>query len=110
MLTPKENKFIELQRKKRKHYLIIFFVFLIFMVVMYPVTVNIAFDFVKQALNINLPHEARKGMFEGFLMMMVTGGLIGIFLGLVLGFYIMDTRWLKIVDKLVPLVKEQMES
>ena len=41
-------------------------------------------------------------MFEGLLMMLGGGGLFGLSLGLFLGFYILNTRWLKIIDKFVP--------
>ena len=105
MLTAREIRFIELQRRNKKHYLIIFFVLLIFVIIAYPVLTKIAFSFVERALNITFSYEEKKGMFEGFFMLLVGGGLFGVFLGLTLGFYILNTRWLKIIEKLVPFVK-----
>jgi hypothetical protein len=44
-------------------------------------------------------------------MLLVGGGLFGAFLGLMLGFYILNTRWLNIIEKLVPFVKgEKLED
>jgi hypothetical protein len=102
MLTPREIRFIALQRKNRKHYLIIFFVLLIVVIVGYPVVTRIGLSFVEQAFEITFSYQARKGLCEGLLMTFVGGGLFGLSLGLFLGFYILNTRWLKIIDKFVP--------
>ena len=102
MLTSKEMRFIALQRKNRKHYLIIFLVLLIVVIIAYPVVTKIAFGFVERTLEITFSYEEKKGMFEGLLGMFIGGGLLGIYLGLMLGFYILNTRWLNIIDKFVP--------
>ena len=102
MLTSKEMRFIALQRRNKKHYLIIFFVLLIVVIIAYPVLTKIAFGFVEQSFKITFSYEEKKGMFEGFFMLLVGGGLFGLFLGLMLGFYILNTRWLNIIDKFVP--------
>lgn len=102
MLTPREIRFIALQRKNRKHYVIIFLLLLIFVIIACPVTIRIGLDFVERALEITFSYQERKGMFEGLLWMFVGGSLFGLSLGLFLGFYILNTRWLKIIDKFVP--------
>ncbi len=102
MLTSREIRFIELQRKNRKHYLIVFFVLLIVVIVGYPVVTRIVFSFVERALEMTFSYQARKGLCEGLLMAFVGGGLFGLSLGVFLGFYILNTRWLKIIDKFVP--------
>ena len=52
MLTSREIRFIDLQRKNRKHYLIIFLVLLIFAIIACPVTIRIGLGFVERALEI----------------------------------------------------------
>ena len=102
MLTSREIRFIELQRKNRKRYLIGFLVLLIFGIIAVPVVMRIGLGFVERALDITFSYKERKGMFEGLLMMFGGGSLFGLSLGVFLGVYILNTRWLKIIDKFVP--------
>jgi hypothetical protein len=66
MLTAREMRFIELQRRNKKHYLIIFFVLLIFAIIAYPVLIKVVFGFVERAFKITFSYEEEKGIFEGF--------------------------------------------
>lgn len=103
-LSEKEIKFIEIQKKQVKFSLISFLVAIVFMVCfsvyfLKRETAEIVY-FMAKYFNINFPADI-KFLFLTFELMLAWSG---IFLGTVIGFslanYLLNNKWLKIIDKL----------
>lgn len=102
MLTEKEKRFIKSQRKSGRLLLILVIIFLTIGILSYPKLLDIGFNRADQIQQSSIEPDIQRVLVNELFRSRLSGFFTGIFVGLLLGIYFWNRKWLKIVDKLDP--------
>lgn len=99
MLTEKDKHFIETQRKKGKYLLMGILLFFVIGIFLHSKFLDIGFNISEQNRQINIPPDIKEFLIAELTRQNIKGFISGIFPGILLGIYLWNKKWLRIMDK-----------